>query len=165
MSKRTLQQMEAEMAVYMDDGNIGKVMDLTDEIGNLYDRLLYDAQAGDIDEIEEVESLGIDITKENDSIFMTAAVSGQVEMLEYLFNRFPDHQEQLNSSVRVAAERGLLEMTQYLVLRGGDVNIAIEVGDSEITQWAVPYKQANDFRLRLDKALPEKQESTPRIKI
>ncbi|WP_321966688.1 hypothetical protein [Burkholderia cepacia] len=73
MSKRTLQQMEAEMAVYMDDGNIGKVMDLTDEIGNLYDRLLYAAQAGDIDEIEEVESLGIDITKENDSIFMTSA--------------------------------------------------------------------------------------------
>ncbi|MCO8520770.1 ankyrin repeat domain-containing protein [Burkholderia cenocepacia] len=157
--------MEAEMDVYMDDGNIGRVMDLTDEIGNLYDRLLYGAQAGDIDEIEEVESLGVDITKENDSIFMTAAVSGQVEMLEYLFNRFPDHQEQLNSSVRVVAERGLLEMTEYLVLRGGDVNIAIEAGDSEIKQWAVPYKRANDFRLRLDEALPEKQESTPRTKI
>jgi len=59
MKERTLAEIMKEMDHHVNKGNLGKVMDLVDDHGNLIDRMEYAIIDGDLELVGHLETLGV----------------------------------------------------------------------------------------------------------
>lgn len=194
MSDRTVSEIEEEMGQYQQEGNLGKVMDLVDEVGNMGDRLTLAITNGDLDGALYFESLGFDLSEP--FYLKIAAKYGQCEVIKHLIQCGSDVHANGDEALCVAAEGGHLEAVRCLVELGADlhtqeekpvklathtnqigiVQYLVEAGASidavlEITETGSFYPelhkwgQAYKNKQKLDKELPQKDEVTPRSKI
>jgi hypothetical protein len=71
MKERTLKEIEEEIEHYRALGGIGEVMDLVDEHGSTIDKMFHAIVDGNLEQIYELETLGIDITQ---NLFVKLAI-------------------------------------------------------------------------------------------
>lgn len=145
MNERTIKEIEAEMDVVQETGDIGRMMDLVDEHGNTFDKM-HDAIAEcNLDRIAELEQLGLDITDEQ--FWKAAIISGQLLVVVHQVHRGVDINKIINfSELRTEP------------LKMGSI---VFFGNQLIWQWAKSWKSAN----ALSKKLPPKGQHEKKSKI
>lgn len=121
MNYRTVQDIEEEMEQYQEQGNLGKVMDLVDELGNLGDRLVKACAETDWSDIEFLnEEIGMDLTE---SVYLkVAAKYGQTEVIKYLVQQGSDIHAENDAALHTAVINDQLKSVQCLVTLGADVH-------------------------------------------
>lgn len=117
---RTVSEIEEEMEQYQEEGNLGKVMDLVDELGNMQDRLYKAIAEGDLNEALYFNSLGFDLREA--ACLRVAAKYGQCKLIGYLIRNGTDVHANGDEALCFAAEHGHLEAVQCLVALGADVH-------------------------------------------
>ncbi|WP_334036103.1 ankyrin repeat domain-containing protein [Burkholderia orbicola] len=117
---RTVSEIEEEMEQYQEEGNLGKVMDLVDELGNMQDRLYKAIAEGDLNEALYFDSLGFDLREA--TCLRVAAKYGQCKLIGYLIRNGADVHANGDEALCFAAEQGHLEAAQCLVELGADVH-------------------------------------------
>ncbi len=162
---RTMQEIEADLEKFCDEGNIGAVMNLVDEMGEMEDRLFFFAQSGDLGKVKHYESLGCNLRQNDDALLKTAACGGQVDVMRYLIEKGADVHAEGDKAISLASAQGYLQSVQYLIAQGADVNVAIERGKDDVRDWAMAYKKAHDLHQHLSEALPQHEASTSKRKI
>jgi hypothetical protein len=191
---RTVSEIEEEMEQYQEEGNLGKVMDLVDELGNMQDRLYKAIAEGDLNEALYFNSLGFDLREA--ACLRVAAKYGQCKLIGYLIRNGTDVHANGDEALCFAAEHGHLEAVQCLVALGADVHAQeekpvklathtdkigvvqylVEVGASidavlEITRSGSFYPDLHQWaqsyksKQKLEGELSQKDESTPKTKI
>ncbi|MCA8354185.1 ankyrin repeat domain-containing protein [Burkholderia cepacia] len=120
MNDRTVSEIEEEMEQYQEEGNIGKVMDLVDELGNLDDRLCQACAHADWEKIKYLKSLGLDLT--SITFLSPAARFGQVEVIKYLVQHGSDIHAENDHALYAAVTDKQLESVRCLVSLGANVN-------------------------------------------
>jgi len=83
MTARTISEMQREMDEQCELGNIGAVMDLVDEMGNLEDRTLKAIAIGDLQAIQHLEALGVDVHGANGFFYRKAIRSAHLDVVRY----------------------------------------------------------------------------------
>ncbi|MCA7983695.1 MULTISPECIES: ankyrin repeat domain-containing protein [Burkholderia cepacia complex] len=170
MSDRTVSKIEEEMEQYQEEGNVGKVMDLVDELGNLGDRLCTACAHADWEEIQHLESLGMDLTE--NTFLKVAAKYGQPEVIMYLADKGADVHVDNDAAIRHAVQHSKLESVQCLVSLGANVDAAIEATNEcspecpeELKGWLLAWKNAKELRDSLEVDLTEKETIAPKTKV
>ncbi|MBR8147378.1 ankyrin repeat domain-containing protein [Burkholderia vietnamiensis] len=120
MNDRTVSEIEEEMDYHQKEGNLGAVMDLVDELGNMGGRLTVAITNGDWDDALYFESLGFDLKEP--FYLKIAAKHGQCEIIQHLVQRGSDVQANDDEALCCAAEGGYLEAVQCLVDLGADIH-------------------------------------------
>ena len=120
MNDRTVSEIEEEMEQYQEEGNLGKVMDLVDELGNLDDRLCDACAYADWEEIKHLKSLGVDLT--SITFLAPAAKFGQTEVIKYLIQHGSDIHAENDYALYLAAVHQKLEAVRCLVTLGANVH-------------------------------------------
>lgn len=80
MKERTLKEIEDEMAIRSEQGEIGRVMDLVDEHGNTFDKMHQAIEEGDLKRVMELEKLGVNSAEER---FVKVAVMYDRNLIVY----------------------------------------------------------------------------------
>lgn len=118
---RTISEIEEEMGQYQQEGNLGKVMDLVDELGNLGDRLVKACAETDWDEITFLNhEIGMDLTE--DVYLQVAAKYGQTEVIKYLVQNGSDIHAEGDAALHTAVINGQLKSVECLVSLGANVH-------------------------------------------
>lgn len=150
MGDRAVWEIEEEMGYHQEEGNVGAVMDLVDEIGNMQDRLFREIANGDLGGVMYFESLGFDLAdpaylvaasqfgdckiidyliqqksdihSENDLALFTAAVNGKIDAVRLLVSLGADVHALDERAAKIAAKNDFLDIVQYLVGAGASVD-------------------------------------------
>ena len=80
MKERTIKEIEDEMAIRSEQGEIGRVMDLVDEHGNTFDKMHQAIEEGDLKRVIEIEKLGVNSAEER---FVKVAVMYDRNLIVY----------------------------------------------------------------------------------
>ncbi|MDO3552052.1 hypothetical protein [Ralstonia pseudosolanacearum] len=142
---RTLKEIEEEMDSVQNTGNIGRMMDLVDEHGNMMDKMYEAIIEGDLDRIRELEDLGIDITE--DSFMKTAVLHDQLLVITYQVNKGAD----VDAVIDFARQKDEPVVFGSMSFSGNDL----------IWKWARSWKSAN----ALSEKLPAKDQPEKKAKI
>ncbi|MGE1002648.1 ankyrin repeat domain-containing protein [Ralstonia pseudosolanacearum] len=124
MGDRPVWEIEEEMESHQQEGNVGAVMDLVDELGNMQDKLFAAVVDGDLNDILYYESLGFDIT--DSSYLKVAAQYGQCKIIEFLINQGSDAHAEVEEPLYVACINNQLEAVRCLISKGAIVHAGIE---------------------------------------
>ena len=120
MGDRPVWEIEEEMEYHQEEGNIGAVMDLVDEMGNMQDRLYGAVANGDINDVLYYDSLGFDIT---DPSYLNVAVQyGQCKMIDFLINQGTDVHADHDAPLYVACVNNQLEAARCLISKGATIH-------------------------------------------
>ncbi|MHA6860360.1 ankyrin repeat domain-containing protein [Ralstonia pseudosolanacearum] len=150
-----MSEIEEEMDYHQEEGNLGAVMDLVDELGNMGDRLTLAISNGDLDGVLYFASLGFDIREpfylriaakygqcklidylvrhgsdihaENDDALFTAAVEKQLGAVRCLVSLGANVHALDERTIKVAAENDFLDIAQYLAGEGASVEAVLSV--------------------------------------
>lgn len=133
---RKITEIEAEMEQAAKTGNIGKMMDLVDEHGNIFDKMHEAIVYGDLDRIAELEDLGINITDAQFS--KLAIISNQLLVIVHQVNKGAD----IDQIIQFSKPRDE-------PLKIGRISFS---GNYLIHKWATSWKTVNV----LNKKLPPK---------
>ena len=87
MTARTTSEMQREMDEQSELGNIGAVMDLVDEMGNLEHRALKAIALGNLVEIRHLEARGVDVHSVNGFFYRKAIRSRHLDVVRYFIDR------------------------------------------------------------------------------
>ncbi|WP_459190583.1 ankyrin repeat domain-containing protein [Ralstonia pseudosolanacearum] len=192
--KRTVSEIEAEMEYHQEDGNLGKVMDLVDEIGNMQDRLYTAIAKGDLEGVLYFESLGFALDEPH--YLKVASQSNQCEVIELLVHKGIDIHANEEEALCVAAEQGSIDavrclvglganvhtqderpvklathadrisVVQYLVGAGASIDAVLEItGSGSFYPEMHKWAQSYKSKLTLEAQLPQRDESAPKTKI
>jgi hypothetical protein len=142
---RTLKEIEEEMDSVQNTGNIGRMMDLVDEHGNMMDKMYGAIIEGNLEEIQELEQLGIDITE--DSFVKAAILHNQLLVITYQVNKGAD----VDAVIDFARQKDEPLVFGLMSFSGSDL----------IWKWARSWKSANELSNRL----PPKGSAAKKTKI
>lgn len=142
---RTIQEIEAEMELAQETGDLGRVMDLVDEHGNTFDKMYAAIIDGDLDRIADVEKLGINITSEG--MVKASIFNDQLLVVVYQVSKGAD--------VDVIID---FAKPKEEPIRVGRTTFS---GNQTIWQWAKAWKSAN----ALSEKLPPKGQPDKKTKI
>nr|CUV53964.1 protein of unknown function [Ralstonia solanacearum] len=120
MDDRTVVEIEKDIDFHQEQGNIGEVMNLVDELGNMGDRLTVAITNGDLNGTLYFESLGFELSQP--FYLKIAAKYGQCEIINYLIQCGSDVHANGDEALCFAAEHGHLEAVQCLVELGADIH-------------------------------------------
>ncbi|PRD76145.1 hypothetical protein C6P74_23945 [Burkholderia multivorans] len=191
---RTVSEIEAEMEYHQEDGNLGKVMDLVDELGNMGDRLTAAITNGDLDGVLYFESLGFDLKEpfylkiaakygqceiinhliqcgsdvhaNGDEALCFASEHGHLEAVQCLLDLGANVQAQEEKPVKLATHADRISVVQYLVGAGASIDAVLEVtGSGSFYPELHKWAQSYKSKLTLEAQLPQRDESAPKTKI
>lgn len=115
---RTVWEIEDELEFHKEQGSIGAVMDLVDELGNMSD-LLCNAIASDkLDMVAELGEFGLDLT--SPLYLSVAAANGRCEIIRYLVECGVNVRTD-SEALGYAVSNGHTDAIQCLVTLGADI--------------------------------------------
>lgn len=72
-------------------------------------------------------------------LFVCAAIKGDLEIIKECLKRNIDISYDNHVAIRLASQKGFLDVVECLVQHGGDINEALNHGTNEIKTWANQY--------------------------
>ncbi|MCA8487250.1 ankyrin repeat domain-containing protein [Burkholderia multivorans] len=194
MGDRTVSEIEEEMDYHQEEGNLGAVMNLVDELGNMGDRLTVAITNGDWDDALYFESLGFDLrepfylkiaTKHRQCEIIKhlvqhgsdvhanggealcfAAEGGYLEAVQCLVELGANIHAQEDKPVKLATHANKIGVVQYLVEAGASIDAVLEItGDGNFYPELHKWVQAYKSKQTLEAELTQKEERTPKTKI
>ncbi|MDM8356191.1 ankyrin repeat domain-containing protein [Pandoraea communis] len=195
MKIRTLQDIEKEMDCHQKKGNLGVVMDLVDEHGQIMDGFKNAIHGGDLVDLVTYQCLGVDLRYDDDFPLRLAAFCGQESIVQYLAERGADVQSHDNEAIALSSEYGHLEVVMLLIELGADIHarddapiklgaktgglkvvqclleaganvaLAIEHGAADVKEWAIKWKEAKELKEKLESKLSVSAETKHKGKI
>lgn len=133
MTDRTIQEIQAEINEISTAGNIGRMMDLVDEHGNIFDKMYHAIIDGDLIRIAELEKFGMEITDEG---FVKAAIiHDQLLVIGYQVSKGAE----IDIIIQFAKPKDEPSIS-------GNISFS---GSQLIWQWAKSWKSANALSEKL----------------
>ncbi|UZF16110.1 ankyrin repeat domain-containing protein [Ralstonia pseudosolanacearum] len=194
MRDRTVIEIEEEMDRHQEEGNLGAVMNLVDELGNMGDRLTAAITKGDLSSTLYFESLGFDLKEpyylkiaakygqceiikhliqcgsdvhaNDDEALGCAAEGGHLEAVQCLVELGANIHAQEEKPVKLATHGNKISVVQYLVGAGASIDAVLEItGSGSFYPELHKWAQSYKSKLTLEAQLPQRDESAPKTKI
>ncbi|MBU9391518.1 ankyrin repeat domain-containing protein [Burkholderia multivorans] len=194
MGDRTVAEIEKDIDFHQEQGNIGEIMNLVDELGNMGDRLTLAITNGDLNGTLYFESLGFELSQpfylkiaakygqceiinyliqcgsdvhaNGDEALCFAAEHGHLEAVQCLVDQGANVQAQEEKPVKLATHADKISVVQHLVEAGASIDAVLEItGSGRFYPDLHKWAQAYKSKQTLEAELHQKDESTPKTKI
>jgi len=96
--------------------------------------LNFSSERGHLPIVQHLLGRGVSQAEKNEALWY-AASTGCLPVVECLVNDGADFRAKGSQTIIVAAEEDHLEVTQFLVERGADLEIVEEYGEEQVQQW------------------------------